>query len=237
MVNNLKNLFNTNIRLNTNGITDAFDADAIWPHGIELTITRVPIRVRDGYSIEMIKELAKKIKTHTVPNGIVFLICYAPTEAKSRPFEIAKAMVDEGFTHIDNIIIERSWMGGKRSEVNLVNSYDMVLHFCNGTVWNLDRLPIKEYMKMGSDKSCCGNLFKVETGSIEEAYPLDLAKLLIQLADLLPGSQLFDCFMGTQAALKAALELGHSFAGFERDMNKLKKYNKLIKEFNDKERK
>lgn len=231
-MDNLQNLFNTNIRLNANGVKDAFDKDAIWPHGIELTITRVPIRSRDGYSPEMIKKLAQMLKNHTVPNGIVFLICYAPTECKSRPYEIAKAMTDEGFTHVDNIVIERSWMGGKRSEINLVNSYDTVLHFCNGSVWNLDRLPIKEYLKVGDEKSCCGNLWKVETGSLEESYPLDLAELLIKMADLLPGSQLFDPFLGTQAPIKAALKLGHSLGGYEKDTRKLKKYIKLIDKAN-----
>ena len=52
---------------------------------------------------------AKKIKTNTVKNGVVFIICYAPNEDKARPFEVARAFTDEGFHHIDNIVIEKSY--------------------------------------------------------------------------------------------------------------------------------
>jgi len=204
------------------------DKDAVWPHSIELTICRVPIRKRDGYSLESVKALAKKLKTHVVNNGIVFLICYSPTEDKSRPFEIGKAMANEGFTYIDNIIVEKSWFPGKRSENNLVNSHEFVLHFCNGKVWKLDRLPIREYLMTNNTLSCPGNTWKVETGSLDDSYPIELAELLIRMTDCLPGSAIFDPYMGSSAALRAALKLGHSFHGFEQDIRKIKKYKKII---------
>lgn len=207
---------------------DPLDVLAIWPANIEISIFRIPIRKRDGYSLENVQKLAKKLKSNTVKNGVVFIICYAPNEDKSRPFEVARAFTDEGFTHIDNIIIEKSWLPGKRSESNLVNSHEYVLHFCNGKVWKLDRLPIQEYLKLGEENSCCGNLWKVETGSLEDAYPLDLAELLIRMTDVLPGSLIFDPYMGTSAALQASLKLGHTFYGFETVNSKLIKYKKLI---------
>ena len=161
----------------------------------------------------------------------MFLVCYAPNEDKCRPFEIARAFTDEGFTHIDNIIIEKSWLPGKRSESNLVNSHEYVLHFCNGKVWKLDRLPIKEYLGLDESASCPGNTWKVETGSLEEAYPLDLAELLIRMTDALPGSVVFDPYMGTSASLQAAVKLGHSFHGFETNQRKLKRYKGIIDNF------
>ncbi len=160
-------------------------------------------------------------------------MCYAPNECKARPFEIANIMTEVGFNHIDNIIVEKSWLPGKRSESNLVNSHEYVLHFCNGKVWNLDRLPIKEYLSLGEDVSCPGNTWKVDTGSLEESYPLDLAELLIKMTDALPGSIIFDPYMGTSAALKASLTYGHSFYGFEMDQRKLKRYKKIIGEYQD----
>lgn len=224
----IQNLFSTNIKINS---VDPLDPLAVWPNNIEITICRVPIRKRDGYCKEKMKKLAARLKTTTVTNGIVFLVCYAPNEDKSRPFEIAQAFAEEGFTHIDNIIIEKSWLPGKRSESNLVNSHEYVLHFCNGKVWKLDRLPIKEYLKMDDSVSCPGNTWKVETGSLEEAYPLDLAELLIRMTDALPGSVIFDPYMGTSASLLASLKLGHSFHGFDADSRKLKKYKKIIDDF------
>jgi len=221
----LNNIFSTNIRVNN---IDPLDANAVWPNSIEVTICRIPIRKRDGYSAASVKSLADKLKTNMVKNGIVFLICYAPNECKARPFEVANIMSTAGFNHIDNIIIEKSWLPGKRSESNLVNSHEYVLHFCNGKVWNLDRLPIKEYLKLGEDTSCPGNTWKVDTGSLEESYPLDLAELLIRMTDALPGSVIFDPYMGTSASLKASLKYGHSFYGFEQDQRKLKRYKKVI---------
>lgn len=224
-MNNLDKMFDINVRIENQ---DPMNADAIWPHGIEICICRFPVRKKDGYTDELLQEFAKKLKTHIVKNGIVFLVCYAPTEAKFRPFEIAKTMVDEGFTHIDNIIIEKSWFPGKRSEINLINSHEYVLYFCNGDVWKLDRAPLREYLKIEDMNKCPGNLWKIEIGSLEESIPYDLAKLLIQLTDILPGSQIFDPFMGNTSTFRASIELGHSFIGFEHDNKKYTKYQKVL---------
>lgn len=223
-------IFSSRVKI-TSG--DALDEYAIWPHNIDICITRVPIRKRDGYDASMLKRLTSKIYESMANGGIVFLICYAPTEDKARPFEVARAMQDQGFNHIDNIIVERSWLPGKRSESNLVNSHDYVLFFCKGKVWGVDRLPIKEYLKLDEEISCPGNTWKVETGSLDEAYPIDLAKLLVRLADSLPGSTVFDPFMGTQSGVLAAVECGHSFIGYESDNRRLKRYKKILNKMYD----
>ena len=227
-MDNLNNLFSTNIRISS---LDPLETDAIFPHGIEICLTRVPIRKRDGYDAEKLREIIKKIKNNMVKNGVMFLICYAPTECKGRPFEVANIATSEGFNHIDNIVIEKTWLPGKRSENNLVNSHEYVLFFCNGNVWKLDRLPIKDYLKSDDELSCPGNTWKVETGSLDESYSFDLAELLITMADVLPGSIIFDPFGGTTSALEVALKLGHSYYGFEKNERKLKKINKIISEF------
>ena len=229
-IDNFSSLFKTNIRISN---IDPLDKDAVWPNNIELCICRIPIRKRDGFSSEQVKAFATKLKTHMVKNGIAFLICYAPVEDKARPFEVARAMTSAGFNHIDNIIVEKSWYPGKRSEINLVNSHEYVLHFCNGDVWKLDRLPVREYLKTEDDITCPGNTWKVETGSLDEAYPLDLAELLIRMTDCLPGSLIFDPYCGTSASLQASMLLGHSFYGFEKDPKRIKKYEKIVKDFKE----
>lgn len=228
-MDNLSSLFQTNIRISN---LDPMSSDAVWPMNSEICLTRVPIRKRDGYETEKFTDFAKKLKNSMVPNGIVFLICYAPIEARWRPFEIAKIMSEQGFTHIDNIIVEKSWFPGKRSETNLVNSHEYVLHFCNGDVWKLDRLPIRQYLKLADELSCPGNTWKIETGSLDEAYPVDLAELLIRMTDCLPGSVVFDPYCGATGSLRASLKLGHTFHGFEQDVKQMKKYEKIIKEYN-----
>lgn len=228
-LDNLSSLFNTTVRIQDK---DPMSKDAIWPANTEICITRVPIRKRDGWDEQKFKQFAEKLKSHMVPNGIVFLICYAPTEAKYRPFEVGKIMSDAGFHHVDNIVIQKTWFPGKRSETNLVNSHEYVLHFCNGEVWKLDRLPLRQYMKVHDNLSCPGNTWQVETGSLDEAYPLDLAELLIRMTSCLPGSVVFDPYCGGTGSLKAALKLGHSFYGFELDKKQIKKYEKIVDDFN-----
>lgn len=227
-MDNLSSLFNTTVRISN---LDPMHADAVWPKNTEVCITRVPIRKRDGFDPENFAAFAEKLKNHMVPNGIVFLICYAPIEAKWRPFEIAKIMADKGFTHIDNIIMQKTWFPGKRSEVNLVNSHEYILHFCNGNVWKLDRLPIRQYLKTDNEVTCPGNTWQIQTGSLDEAYPVDLAELLIRMTDCLPGSVIFDPYGGGTGSLKASLKLGHSYFGFEQDEKQLKKYEKIVKEY------
>lgn len=229
-LDNLSSLFNTTVRISN---MDPLNEDAVWQKNTEICISRVPIRKRDGYDPANFAKFAEKLKNHMVPNGIVFLICYAPTEAKSRPFEVAKIMSEAGFNHIDNIIIKKSWFPGKRSEVNLVNSHEYVLYFCNGNVWKLDRLPIRKYLNTESEVSCPGNTWEIQTGSLDEAYPVDLAELLIRMTDCLPGSVIFDPFGGGTGSLRAALKLGHSYFGFEKDLKQLKKCEKVFKDHNN----
>lgn len=228
-LNNLSSLFQTSIRIQD---IDPMSKDAVWPQNMEICITRIPIRKRDGWDPEKFGEFVKKLKNHMVPNGIVFFICYAPIEAKWRPFEVAKIMVDEGFTHIDNIVMKKTWFPGKRSETNLVNSHEYVLHFCNGNIWKLDRLPVRQYMNVHGELSCPGNTWEIETGSLDESYPVDLAELLIRMTNCLPGSVVFDPYCGGTGSLRAALKLGHSFFGFEKDSKQVKKYEKIVKDFN-----
>ena len=228
-MDNLSNIYQTNVRIHN---MDAMHPSSVWPRNTEVCITRVAIRKRDGFDPDKFKAFAERLKNHMIPNGVVFLICYAPIEAKWRPFEIAKTMVDCGFTHVDNIVVKKTWFPGKRSETNLVNSHEYVLHFCNGDVWKLDRLPVRQYLETEDETTCPGNTWEIETGSLDESYPVDLAELLIRMTDCLPGSVVFDPHCGGTGSLRAALKLGHSFFGFENDQKQIKKYEKLVKEYN-----
>lgn len=229
-IDNLSNLFKTSVRIED---MDCMDPNAVWVANAEICITRIPIRKRDGWDPNKFQDFAKKLKSTMVPNGIVFLICYAPIEAKWRPFEVAKLMDEAGFNHIDNIVIKKTWFPGKRSETNLVNSHEYVMHFCNGDVWKLDRLPLREHMKVHDELSCVGNTWEVETGSLDESYPIDLAELLIRMTNCLPGSTIFDPYMGTTSSLRVALKLGHSYCGFDSDKRQIRKYEKILNDYNE----
>jgi len=227
----INSMFQSNIRITNMG---CMNEEAVWPKNVEICVTRVPARKRDGYSAAYMEEFAKKLKNCMVKNGVVFLVCYAPTECKSRPFEIASKMEQVGFTHVDNIIVKKSWYSGKRSETNLVNSHEYVLYFCNGKIWGLDRLPVMEYLKCEETLTCPGNTWQVEVGSLDESIPEDLASLLLRMTDSLPGSLVFDPYMRNKSTLGASLRLGHSFYGFEEDKKRMKNYDKVIENYREK---
>lgn len=232
-MNELMRVFDHSVRIVN---LSPLDSDAVWPNNIEICITRIPIRKRDGYDDIVMRGFCQKLKSHMAKNGIVFFLCYAPTECKYRPFEVAKMMADAGFNHIDNIVVCKSWLPGKRSDITLVNSHEYVLHFCNGNVWTLDRAPIRHYLKTDASVSCPGNSWVISTGSLDESIPYDLAELLIRMTDSLPGSLVFDPFMGNKSTLEACLKLGHTLYGFEKDSKRMKKYDKSIEEFNSKQK-
>jgi DNA modification methylase len=71
----------------------------------------------------------------------------------------------------------------------------------------------------------------VETGSLDEAYPVELAELLIRMTDCLPGSIIFDPFGGGTGSLRAALTLGHTFYGFNFDGKLTTKSDAIVKEY------
>lgn len=224
-------IFDTHIKINN---IDPFDKDAVWPQNVELCITKFPIRKRDGYSPELLKKFVDKLKSVMVQNGKAFIICYAPSECKSRPFEVAKAMTDVGFNHVDNIVCEKTWMSGKRSENMLVNSHDYVLFFVNGDTYKVDRSPIRYYMQLPDDVPCIGNTWLVESGGLDESYSDDLAELLVRFSDLLPGSSIFDPFGGSSGIIKTCLKLGHSMTSFETSKRKIEQYKKIIEEYQNK---
>ena len=92
-------------------------------------------------------------------------------------------------------------------------------------------MPIRHYLKTDGAVSCPGNTWKVATGSLDESVPLDLAELLMRMTDSLPGSIVFDPFMGNQATLQSAIKLGHSFWGFEVDPKRIKKYETMLAKY------
>ena len=101
-------------------------------------------------------------------------------------------------------------------------------------LFSLNSFPVRKTHQIGLALDIYdGNLCKVETGSLEESYPVDLAELLIRMTDALPGSVIFDPYCGGSASLQAAMKYGHSFFGFEKDQRKITKYKKIIDNFKE----
>ena len=228
---------------------------AVWPKKVSLVITKVPIRKKDGFSSAKFKDFSEKLFNSMIANSVVFLVCYAPTEDRGRPFEICRSMVEAGFSHIDNIIIEKTWIPGKRSETNLVNAYEFVLFFAKGKKYQIDRSPVREYSSIPEgvlkdyssisneriierpavprEQTCIGNLWLVQTDSLDDSIPNDLAELLMLFSAVLPGSLIFDPFGGAKSLIKAAAKYGHSLHILEGDPHRFKILQKTLEKINN----
>jgi DNA modification methylase len=217
-------IFSNNIRIIA---LSAMDKDAIWVHNIHTCITKFPIKKKDGYSLSFVDRFAKQLHIHMAQNGHIFLICYAPSEDKKRPFEIASIMEKNGFKHIDNILIVKNWSAGKRFENSLMNTHEYILWFTNGDKVIIDKEPVNNFLKL-EEGLAAGNTWHSKVSTLDEAIPQDISDALIKMTNCLPSSLIFDPFMGNSSTITSALNCGHNFYGFETNEKKIKKYTEIL---------
>lgn len=228
MISDWDNFMNRNIRiLNSNPMSNS----TIFPANSDICITRLPVRKVDGYTEAFINNFIEKIKSSMTDGGIVFLICYAPVECKSRPFEISKKMVEAGFTHIDNIVVEKTWVPGRRMDNMLTNSHEYVLYFCKGSAWTIDKEALEDFFQIDKTDEFLGNTWLIDTGALEQSIPICLAEALIRMTNCLPGALIIDPFMENDSTLQVAMKLGYSFWGCETDKKRIKKYEKIMNDY------
>jgi len=202
-------------------------SDIIFPAHVDICITKIPIRQIDGYSEEFIMAFADKLSACISPNGMIFLICYAPTECKYRSFEVSKIMTDKGFHHVDNIIVEKTWVSGRKIDNMLLNSHEYALVFSKSKDWVMDKRALELFFGIeGSD--FLGNCWVFESGLLSQSIPIPLAEALMRMVQCLPGALVMDPFMSNESTLKVALKLGYSFWGCEKDKNRMKDYENII---------
>ena len=225
-MDNLEASFRTSHVINE---VDIFSGNASIPHNIDIVIGRVPIRVKDGYSIDLLKKLADILMTHVSENGWIFLISYPPSEAKYRRFEIGKVFTEKKFLHIDTLISQKKWISGKRTPCTFVNMYDQVMIFRKTKPTFIDKRPIKKFMGIDDDIDCPGNIIQVSDTSLNDNVSYQLATLLIQLSAVLPAALVMDPFGGNVTILEACLKLGHSLTTFEPDGKKFKQLSTILK--------
>jgi len=208
-----------------------------WLRNIDMILFRFPSRKKDGtYNVNIV-EFASKVYSSLNANGWCVVFAYGSIENKLRPFEFASALKDTGLQLVDIVAASRPWWGGKRSDTHLALSYEHIFLFCKSDKWYLDRASI--YPLIAGEKyegvSCPGNSWDLynywDLNNYNPAvnYPSDLASALMKMVCLLPGSVILDPFMGGSSGMEAAVECGHSFIGYETDIDRYNKYSKVLK--------
>lgn len=192
---------------------------------------RFPSRKKDGTNIFDDKDFAKRTYESLNSRGWCIFYAYCSIENKLRPFEFALEMQAAGLIPVDVVIITRPWFGGKKSDTHLSLGYEYAFIFSKHDNWFLDRIPVNAVLS--SDKhdlsACPGNSWFLKDYNPAEIYASDLAAAIMKMTGLLPGSVVFDPLMGGSGGLEAAVACGHSFIGFEQDMDKYNKYPKVLK--------
>jgi len=220
-------LFTQNTKIINHDILSEF---IDFPANSDICITKLPIRRVDGYKKTFLVEFANKLFNCMGANGIVFLICYAPTECKYRPFEIAKEMENVGFKHVDNIIIEKTWVFGRKISNMLSNSHEYVLMFSRSPNWIINKKSLELFLGIGPDEFL-GNTWLFESGPLSQTISPQLAEALMLMVQCLPGALVIDPFMSNTSTMRAALKLGYSFWGCEKDPSKMKNYEAILKKY------
>lgn len=206
-----------------------------WKRNVDLCLFRFPTRRKDGsYELDL-PAFCDKIMNSLSPKGWCVAFAYGSIENKLRPFVFAAAMVKAGFNLVDIVIASRPWWGGKRSDTHLALSHEYIFLFAKSNQWHLDRTPV--YPLLTGPKyegaSCPGNSWDIKWDlknfNPAENYSADLAAAIMKMVCLLPGSVVLDPIMGGPSGLEAALECGHSFIGYEPDVDRYAKYAKVLK--------
>lgn len=206
-----------------------------WKRNIDLIMFRFPTRKKDGsYELD-IDNLARRCHDSLSSRGWVVAYAYASIENKLRPFVFAANMVKAGFTLVDIVVATRPWWGGKRSDTHLAMSHEYVFLFSKSDDWYLDRSSIYPLLigEKYEDASCPGNAWDIKWNlknfNPAENYSAELAAAIMKMVCLLPGSVILDPFMGGSSGMEAAVHCGHSFIGYETDVERYNKYAKIIK--------
>jgi DNA modification methylase len=196
-----------------------------------MILFRFPTRKKDGsYDIDL-ADFAKRIMDSLNPSGWCVAYAYASIENKLRPFDLAAALRDVGLHMVDIVVINRPWWSGKKSDAHLALSHEYAIIFSKNSKWYLDRAQI--YPVLTGDKykdvSCPGSSWDLKKYNHNESYSAELSTAIMKMVGLLPGSVVFDPFMGGSSGIYASVACGHSFIGFETDQDQYVKYTKVLK--------
>jgi len=210
---------------------------------IDGIVTSPPYKDEDGYSEELMKDLARNCY-RVLKNGSSCFVNFGQLASdKGRPFSVANEFA-EYFDWIDTIIWVKSneWMGGHYTPVNskyrMNNMYEYIFQFAKGKaeidrlalgIPYLDKTNIKRYgatdTKSGAKKDlrCAGNVWYVSYTTVQskdqkphkDMFPEEIPRRCLKLMNLPRGSTILDPFMGSGTTGRAARDMGYKVVGYE----------------------
>jgi hypothetical protein len=198
---------------------------------VDAVMFRFPARKKDGADDISDTLLAAHIATSLNANGWCVFFAYGSIENKLRPFQFAEVLRMAGLTLVDVCAISKPWWGGKKADTHLTGSYEYVFLFTNAKRWYLDRSYVHDFVvgEKYDGVSCPGNSWELKHYNPAELYPQDVAAAILKMVCLLPGSVVLDPLMGGSSGVEAAIACGHSFIGYEPNIQKYNSYARVLK--------
>lgn len=198
---------------------------------IDLIVTSPPYKESDGFSYQLIQNVAKECYRVLKDNTLCFVNFGHLAGHKSRPFKVAMRFEESGFNWIDTIIWTKNHFTPLQGNKRLNNLTEFIFMFSKGSNYQLDRLsigvPYQDKSNVGrySDKDlrCRGNVWHIPCKTIQrkeqklhkDRFPVELPKMCIKLSGIGKGGVVLDPFGGSMTTGVACGELGMGFVGFE----------------------
>ena len=200
---------------------------------VDLIITSPPYKEQDGFSYELIIDVAKECYRVLKDNSLCYINFGHLAGNKLRPFHVASLFEGVGFTLIDTITWVKNHYTPLQGDKRVNNLTEFIFMFAKGNDYHLDRLsigiPYKDKSNVGrySDKDlkCAGNCWHIPYETIQnksqklhkDRFPVGLPMNCIKLSNLKEGDTVLDPFGGSMTTGIACKKLGMNFFGFELD--------------------
>lgn len=198
---------------------------------IDLIVTSPPYKKQDGFSLNLMKDVAHGCYRVAKQNTLCFINFGHLAYTKNRPFEVANRFVQAGFNWVDTITWVKTQFSPVQGEKRLNNVTEFIFMFSKGVDYTLNRLaigvPYADKSNVGRysdvDMRCGGNIWimpyetiqRKEQKSHPDRFPLELPLRCIRLANIPSGAVVLDPFMGSGTTAVAAVQEGKQFLGFE----------------------
>lgn len=197
---------------------------------IDLIITSPPYKESDGFSYELMRNVARQCYRVLKNNSLCFVNFGHLANYKSRPFKVAMEFEKASFNWVDTIVWVKNHYTPAQGNKRVNNLTEFIFMFAKGKNYCLNRLsigvPYADKSNVGrysnKDLKCGGNVWHIpyktiqrkEQKSHKDRFPIELPLRCIKLSNIKEGKVL-DPFAGSATTGMACKEMEIEFVGFE----------------------
>jgi len=197
---------------------------------IDTIITSPPYKDKDGFNIELLKDIAGNLYRVLKKDRTCFINFGQLADFKDRPFYVVDAFINAGFRLHDTIIWVKNHYRPIQGKRRLNNLFEYIFMFAKGRP-TINRLAIgipyadssnAKRFNDGLNLKCRGNVWHIPYETIQkeeqklhnDRFPVELPQLCIRLANP-AGGVVLDPFLGSGSTAVAAIREEAPYVGIE----------------------